>query len=632
MVTVSSGNILVVDDELTNRMLLSSNLSEKGFVVDVAEDGLQGLELLRSGSYDVVLLDLMMPKMNGYQVLEEMKKDSHLESIPVIVISTDNDMKSIIRCLDLGATDYLPKPFDPALLQIRIDASLALKRLDEQQRRYTGNMLVVDDDIINRTLLATSLGEEGYSVETVQNGFEALELLNTKAFDMVFLDLLMPEMNGFEVLKIMKSQSKLQHIPVIVVSAEEEVESIVRCIELGATDHLPKPFDPVMLHARVKASLATKRLYDQLTSTNLDLQQEITVRKETEEKLRVAEKSATELSEFLKKMFGRYISTEVMTSLIEDPSATELGGENRQVTIMITDLRGFTSISERLRPEQVVRLLNIYFETMVEIVFKYNGTINEISGDSLVVIFGAPKAMPDRTQRTVACAIEMQNAMVEVNRQNRSQDLPEIEMGIGLNEAEVIVGNIGSKRRTKYGAIGSGMNQASRIESYTVGGQIYVSESIVEQIGKFLRIDNQLEVFPKGVGESFNIYDIGGIAGNYNLSLIREESEQLSLSRKIPINCTILEGKHVGESDNKGNIVELSNKSASVIFTQPIEQLVNLKINLDKVDEAFASKVLYAKVIECQNESLNQWLIRFTAVPPEIKSYFLAHLQYSTDN
>ena len=372
MVSVSSGNILVVDDELTNRMLLSSNLSEKGFVVDVAEDGLQGLELLRSGSYDVVLLDLMMPKMNGYQVLEEMKKDSHLESIPVIVISTDNDMKSIIRCLDLGATDYLPKPFDPALLQIRIDASLALKRLDEQQRRYTGNMLVVDDDIINRTLLATSLGEEGYSVETVQNGFEALELLNTKAFDMVFLDLLMPEMNGFEVLKIMKSQSKLQHIPVIVVSAEEEVESIVRCIELGATDHLPKPFDPVMLHARVKASLATKRLYDQLTSTNLDLQQEITVRKETEEKLRVAEKSATELSEFLKKMFGRYISTEVMTSLIEDPSATELGGENRQVTIMITDLRGFTSISERLRPEQVVRLLNIYFETMVEIVFNLN--------------------------------------------------------------------------------------------------------------------------------------------------------------------------------------------------------------------------------------------------------------------
>jgi len=103
------------------------------------------------------------------------------------------------------------------------------------------------------------------------------------------------------------------------------------------------------------------------------------------------------------------------------------------------------------------------------------------------------------------------------------------------------------------------------------------------------------------------------------------------LSRRIPIKCTILEGKHVGENDNKGNIVELSNKSASVIFTQSIEQLANLKINLDNVDEALASKVLYAKVIECQDESLNQWLIRFTAVPPEIKSYFLAHLQYSMD-
>jgi adenylate cyclase len=378
-----------------------------------------------------------------------------------------------------------------------------------------GKIIVVDDDLTNRVLLANILGDQGFEVDVAENGMQGLELLKAGSYDVVLLDLLMPKMNGYQVLEAMKKDSSLESIPVIVISTDDDIDSIIRCIELGATDHLPKPFDPVMLHARVKASLATKRLYDQLTLTNLDLQQEISVRKETEEKLRVAEKSATELSEFLKQMFGRYISTEVMTSLMEDPSATELGGENRQVAIMITDLRGFTSISERLRPEQVVRLLNIYFETMVEIVFKYNGTINEISGDSLVVIFGAPKAMPDRTQRTVACAIEMQNAMVEVNQQNRSQDLPEIEMGIGLNEAEVIVGNIGSIRRTKYGAIGSGMNQASRIESYTVGGQIFVSESIVEQIGEFLRIDNQLEVFPKGAGESFNIYDIGGIAGNY---------------------------------------------------------------------------------------------------------------------
>ena len=175
-----------------------------------------------------------------------------------------------------------------------------------------------------------------------------------------------------------------------------------------------------------------------------------------------------EMATLLKKMFGRYLSTEVMNSLIEDPSNLELGGEKRCVTIMITDLRGFTALSERLAPEQVVQMLNTYFEVMVEIVLKYNGTINEIIGDALLIIFGAPQEMKDRSQRAIACAIEMQNTMSEVNKQNLSQGLPELEMGIGLNETEVIVGNIGSSKRSKYTVVGSGVNMTSRIESYTV--------------------------------------------------------------------------------------------------------------------------------------------------------------------
>lgn len=155
-----------------------------------------------------------------------------------------------------------------------------------------------------------------------------------------------------------------------------------------------------------------------------------------------------EMTALLKKMFGRYLSTEVMNSLIEDPSTLELGGEKRSVTIMITDLRGFTALSERLEPERVVQLLNSYFEIMLEVVLKYNGTINEIIGDSLLIIFGAPQEMPGRALRAIACAIDMQNAMAEVNELNRKQCLPELEMGIGLNETEVIVGNIGSTKRS----------------------------------------------------------------------------------------------------------------------------------------------------------------------------------------
>ncbi len=205
-----------------------------------------------------------------------------------------------------------------------------------------------------------------------------------------------------------------------------------------------------------------------------------------------------EEKKFVKDIFGRYLSTEVMKSLIENPSALELGGEKRTVTIMMTDLRGFTAMSERLKPEQVVQMLNTYFEVIVDVVLKYNGTINEIIGDALLVIFGAPQEMSDRTQKSIACAIEMQNVMAEVNEENRAQGLPELEMGIGINETEVIVGNIGSSKRSKYSVVGSGVNMTSRIESYTVGGQILISDSARQAAGEVLRIDAQRDVLPKG--------------------------------------------------------------------------------------------------------------------------------------
>ena len=224
----------------------------------------------------------------------------------------------------------------------------------------------------------------------------------------------------------------------------------------------------------------------------------------------------------LRRMFGRYLSPEVMNTLIENPASLELGGEKRPVTIMMTDLRGFTAMAERLAPEQVVALLNGYFEVMMEVIVRYQGTINEIVGDALLVFFGAPQDMPDRAQRAVACAIEMQNAMARVNERNRAAGLPELQMGIGLNDAEVVVGNIGTTRRSKYAAVGSGVNMTSRIESYTVGGQILVSESVRQEAGEVLRIDGQRDVLPKGSESPLRIYEIGGIGGGFNLAL--EES------------------------------------------------------------------------------------------------------------
>ena len=344
----------------------------------------------------------------------------------------------------------------------------------------------------------------------------------------------------------------------------------------------------------------------------------------TEERGKLAE-----MADLLKKMFGRYLSTEVMNSLIENPSALELGGERRSVTIMMTDLRGFTALSERLEPEQVVQMLNVYFEVMVEVVLKYNGTINEIIGDSLLIIFGAPQEMPDRTQRAIACAIEMQNAMAEVNGQSRSQCLPELEMGIGLNETEVIVGNIGSTKRSKYAVVGSGVNMTSRIESYTVGGQILISESVRQEAGDILRIDAQRDVRPKGSETPLRIYEVGGIAGRFNLALEEIEPPLVTLARQIPLRYTVLEGKDIGKKGLEGFIVQLSKNCAEITLGAPVGMMTNLKMNLGDVDENLSVRDFYGKVIKRSEEKEQTHVVHFTSVPPEIDAYFQALRQHA---
>jgi len=295
---------------------------------------------------------------------------------------------------------------------------------------------------------------------------------------------------------------------------------------------------------------------------------------------------------------------------------------------MMTDLRGFTALSERLEPEEVLQMLNAYFEVMVDIVLQYKGTINEIIGDALLVIFGAPQEMPDRAQQAIACSIAMQNAMKAVNDQNRERGLPEAEMGIGLNEADVIVGNIGSIKRSKYGVVGSGVNMASRIESYTVGGQILISESVRKEAGDVLRIDGQRDVLPKGAEASIRIYEVGGIAASYNLTLDEKETAHVALAKQIPLRFTVLDGKDVGKKGLGGRIIRLSKKSAEINLDESVDVFTNVKMNLEDVDEELGVKDFYGKVIESSGEEKDTRLVRFTAVPPEVSSYFQALRRY----
>jgi len=268
--TNETGSILIVDDDPISRILLSTCLQEEGYITRTAENGRQALDLLQSDRFDLVLLDLLMPEMDGFEVLKWIKARTDLRNLLVIVASAEEDMKNIVQCIEMGANDYLPKPCEPTLLKARVKAILAMKRFYELAPSK-GKILIIDDDLLDRNILSASLTEEGYTVDTAENGRVGLQLVREKPFDTVLLDLVMPEIDGFDVLKIIKADARIRHVPVIIISGEEDLAGITRCISIGAEDYMQKPFDPVLLRARVSACVEKKRVRDQEIRHQQDL-------------------------------------------------------------------------------------------------------------------------------------------------------------------------------------------------------------------------------------------------------------------------------------------------------------------------------------------------------------------------
>lgn len=340
-----------------------------------------------------------------------------------------------------------------------------------------------------------------------------------------------------------------------------------------------------------------------------------------QEKLKEANGQLELHNRFIRETFGRYVSNEVVASLLASPEKLQLGGEKRQVTILMSDLRGFTSVAERLAPEQVVTIINRYLGTMVDVILQYQGTINEFIGDAILVIFGAPIWHEGHAQRAVACAVAMQLAMDSVNAENLQDGLPEVEMGIGVNTGEVVVGNIGSHKRTKYGIVGSPVNLTGRIESYTIGGQILVSETTRQAVGPILSIAQQMEVEAKGVDRPITLHDVRGIGGAYNLFLPESAETLLSLQEALALRYTMVEGKRLGGDVYTGRLVKLSDRGGEVHADTVVAPWSNIKIRLTDFSGTLLPGDLYAKVMGAPLEGAAGFAVRFTSVPPAVRTF-----------
>ena len=261
--------------------------------------------------------------------------------------------------------------------------------------------------------------------------------------------------------------------------------------------------------------------------------------------------------DFIRDTFGRYVTQEVVKRLLEDEEALELGGETREVSIVMSDLRGFTAITADMHPEQVVTFLNRYLGKMIEILTDNQAVIDEIVGDGILAFFGAPTPMADHPARAVACALEMQTAMEEINALNEADGLPHLEMGIAVNTGEVVVGNIGSERRTKYSVVGAHVNFTSRIESFALGGQVLISADTYERLKDLVEVGEVLQAQMKGIPGQSTLYELRSIGGAYNISLKAESHELRILARPLEVSLDLVTDKIVIGTIDGVQIIEL---------------------------------------------------------------------------
>ncbi len=457
--------------------------------------------------------------------------------------------------------------------------------------KVSGSLLVVDDEAKNREVLARRLSRVGYEVTTAGDGREALAAIEAGGFELVLLDVIMPGTSGLEILETIRRTRSASELPVVMATALGASEDTVAALRRGANDYVTKPFDFPVLLARVATQLSLRRAAQEIAG----LARQLEIR-----------------NAFIRRTFGRYVSDEVVSSLLDDPTGLELRGEKRRVSILMSDLRGFSTLTEWLTPTDVVSLLNGYLGTMADVIQSHGGTIDEFQGDGILAFFGAPLSRDDDAERAVATAVAMQLAMEGLNERNRAVGLPEVGMGIGIATGDAIVGNLGSEKRAKYGAVGTTVNLAGRIESYTLGGEVLVDDVTRDAVGDALRIDGTRQVHPKGFTAPLRIHRATALG---DVEVPERDESLTELVAPIPLRYALVRGKEVGGHTFTGAFSALSRTGARLRSDGAIPDLANLRVELLDARGEPLPGAFYTKVVDGE-----AGLVRFTTRSPSLET------------
>jgi class 3 adenylate cyclase len=356
--------------------------------------------------------------------------------------------------------------------------------------------LVVDDSRVNRLVLVRQIATLGLEALEAENGEEALELLRAHAgaVDLVLLDVVMPELDGYDTLAAMKADETTRHIPVIMVSGVEELESVVRCIELGATDYLTKPINPRILAARIGASLTMKRLHD-LEVESMERQRALNA---------TIERQRSELARFLSPQVAALISSAEGEQL--------LAGHRREITVAFCDLRGFTAFAEQADPEEMLGVLGEYHRMLGDAVTEHGGTLEHFAGDGVMVFFNDPVLQEDHVERAVRMAVAMRERFGPLSESWGKRGY-ELGFGVGIATGYATLGRIGYDGRFDYAAIGNVVILASRLSSQAEANQILVSQRAQAVVEGRVEVEPVGELMLKGMSRPVSAANVVAVTG-----------------------------------------------------------------------------------------------------------------------
>ncbi|MEH6580201.1 MAG: response regulator [Amphritea sp.] len=327
-------------------------------------------------------------------------------------------------------------------------------------------ILIVDDNPKNIQLLGTILMKEGYEINIAQNGLQALDVVARMPPDLILLDVMMPELDGFETCKRLKADAQTRDTPVIFLTAKVETEDIVQGFELGAVDYVTKPFNPAELLSRV--------------STNLEL------------------KAAREKLKELADQLSKYLSPQVYASIFSGQTEARIESYRRPLTICFTDIVGFTPKAEEMELQDLTEWLNHYLNEMATIALRYDGTLDKFIGDSVMVFFGDPQSQ-GRQQDAIACV------RMAMEMQRRAQELG-IPVRIGISSGDCTVGNFGSEDRMEYTIVGQVVNAAARLEQHSEPGRILIGSTTYELVKDEIGCELRGEIHVKGIARDLMTY------------------------------------------------------------------------------------------------------------------------------